>query len=90
MVFICRISQAQTRRGGLARNEDWCNRYQLERPSACVTRKLAFFLVTDPNGPIYMREALAIDKRFDNTAGEVYSLRHLARLFYDDKQLGAA
>ena len=37
-----------------------------------------------------VKEALTIDERFNDIAGEVHSLRHLAQLLYDDKQLGAA
>jgi len=37
-----------------------------------------------------VREALAIDERFNDTTGEVHSLRHLAQLLYDDKQFEAA
>ena len=37
-----------------------------------------------------VKEALAIDERFNDTMGEVHSLRHLSQLLYDDKQLGAA
>ena len=37
-----------------------------------------------------VKEALAIDERFDDTTGRVHSLRHLAQLLCDDNQLEAA
>ena len=36
------------------------------------------------------REALAVDEQLGDTAGQLHSLRRLAELSYDDKQLGAA
>ena len=36
------------------------------------------------------KEALEIDERLNDTTGQIHSLRRLAELLYDDKQLGAA
>ena len=41
-------------------------------------------------GILQAKEALEIDVRLNDTTGQVHSLRRLAELLYDDKQLGAA